>query len=150
MDRLISKIESNVVCGFPATGKSYYCNSEPTYHYVGFAVDSDSSKFDKSDFPRNYIEHIKSCIGENKYVFVSTHKEVRESLVKEGINFTLVYPNASLRMEYLKRYIERGNNEQFIDFIWSNWYELIDDLSKQKGCKHLVLNSGQYISDLNI
>lgn len=50
-----------LVAGFPGTGKSYYCYNGDWSHYMPskFATDSDSSKFDKSNFPQNYINHIK-------------------------------------------------------------------------------------------
>ena len=48
-----------VVAGFPGTGKSSYCYRDVDYIPSGFAIDSDSSKFCKSNFPSNYIDHIK-------------------------------------------------------------------------------------------
>ena len=48
-----------LVAGFPGTGKSSYCYRYADYMPQGFATDSDSSKFDKDNFPQNYIEHIR-------------------------------------------------------------------------------------------
>ena len=53
-----------LVAGFPGTGKSSYCYRDADYMPQGFATDSDSSKFDKANFPQNYIEHIKEKISE--------------------------------------------------------------------------------------
>jgi hypothetical protein len=63
-------------------------STESGYMPQGFATDSDSSKFDKANFPDNYIEHIKQKISEGyARIFISSHKEVREALVKNGLEF---------------------------------------------------------------
>ncbi|MCH7928756.1 MAG: hypothetical protein IID03_12385, partial [Candidatus Dadabacteria bacterium] len=92
-----------VISAFPATGKSYFKNR------VGKNVlDSDSSKFSwlkkgvrHPDFPDNYIQHIKDNLGKVDIILVSSHKIVREALVKNGIQFVLMYPNRKLKYEYV-------------------------------------------------
>jgi hypothetical protein len=111
-----------LVAGFPGTGKSSYCYRDADYMPQGFATDSDSSKFDKANFPQNYIEHIKEKISEGyARIFISSHKEVRDALVENGLEFTLVYPKKELKEEYLKRYKERGSPDGFINLISNNW-----------------------------
>ena len=101
-----------IVSGFPGIGKSYF------YRNTSLRVlDSDSSKFDKKDFPRNYIEHIKNNIGKVDIILVSSHKEVRDALVKESIPFTLVYPERLCESGYIDRYIQRGSPKAFIDLF---------------------------------
>ena len=140
-------IKTIVVSGFPGVGKSYYVNYGEGNDYMpqGFAIDSDSSTFNKSNFPKNYIEHIKKNIGKVKIIFVSSHKEVRDALVKNNIDFTLAYPNIDLKNEYIKRYKKRGSDDGFINFISDNWDEFISDLRYQKGCKHLVLKEKEFL-----
>lgn len=145
------KIETKIVSAFPGTGKTYYCNvdiSQYDHTPYGYCIDSDSSKFDKENFPANYIEHIKLNIGRHAIIFVSSHKQVRDALVAEGLPFTLVYPDITLRSQYIDRYRQRGSSEQFIDLIDRNWEEWIRDLEKQTGCEHAVLMSDQYISNI--
>lgn len=142
--------EQLIISGFPGTGKSYYIARGEGSDYMpqGFASDSDSSKFDKSDFPNNYIKHIKELIVKGTArIFVSCHKEVRESLVKEGIYFILVYPKRELKQEYIERYRNRGSSESFINLISDNWDSWITELENQKGCNHLVLESNQFMYD---
>lgn len=137
------KNKTKLVSAFPGTGKShFYKNSDLK------VLDSDSSTFDKSDFPQNYIDHIKSNIGKADIILISSHKDVRDALVENNMKFTLVYPQKSLKEEYLKRYKERGNDEKFIKLLESNWDSWIDELSNQKGCEHLVLKTNEYISNV--
>jgi len=145
------KIGQEVISAFPGTGKSEYIRLGEGSGYMpqGFACDSDSSKFDKSEFPKNYIEHIKRRINDGyARIFISSHKEVREALVSNEIEFTLVYPEIGLKDEYLKRYKERGSPQSFIDLISEKWDSWINELSNQKGCKHKVLKSNEFLSNV--
>jgi hypothetical protein len=141
-------IETILVSAFPGTGKSHYCNVDVDHMPGNWAIDSDSSKFDKRNFPANYIEHIKSNIGKVKIIFISSHKDVRDALVTNALPFTLVYPNAELKDEYLERYKQRGSSQAFIDLISKNWDAWLEELRNQKGCKHIELQSCQFISNL--
>lgn len=156
-DKIIKEVQTGnsakhlLVAGFPGTGKSYYCYNGDWSHYMPskFATDSDSSKFDKSNFPKNYINHIKEKISEGyARIFISSHKEVREALVKNGLEFTLVYPKKELKEEYLKRYKVRGSTDGFIKLISENWDLWLDELKEQKGCRHIELESGQFIANV--
>ena len=141
---------TTVISGFPGVGKSYYVNHGEGSDYMpqGFALDSDSSRFDKENFPQNYIKHIKENIGKVKIIFVSSHKEVRKALVAEKIDFTLCYPNKGLKAQYLKRYVDRGSPIQFIELVLNNWENWLDDCFEQKGCRHVVMNDGEYLYNL--
>lgn len=136
------KYNTVVVSGFPGTGKSYFTDK---YDSV---KDSDSSKFDKEEFPQNYIDHIKGEMGKHKIIFISSHKEVRDALVKNDIPFTLVYPERSLKWEYLSRYKNRGSTDTFIQLVLDNWYHWMDELNSQEGCKHIVLDYDEFMLDI--
>lgn len=140
-----------LVAAFPGTGKSHYVNYGEGSGYMpqGFATDSDSSKFDKSKFPANYIQHIKDKIKEGyARIFISSHKEVRDALVANGLKFTLIYPKENLKQEYLQRYKERGDIQAFIDLIDKNWSNWLFELHRQTGCTHIELESGQFVSNV--
>ncbi len=140
-----TKVMDTILCSaFPATGKTFFYDTS-----LKKVLDSDSSKFDKSKFPDNYIQHIKNNIGKVDIILISSHKEVRDALVNEGMEFTLVYPNFELKYEYLNRLKERGSDKAFIKLISDNWYKWIFELYGQEGCRHIRLKSEQYITDVN-
>jgi len=138
-----NEIYTVLYAGFPGVGKSHLFKNTNLK-----VLDSDSSTFDKEFFPQNYIEHVKQNIGKVDIILISSHEVVREALVKESIRFNLVYPYANLKNEYLERYKERGSPDGFMKLINKNWNDWILQLRKQNNCKHLVLGSGQYLSDV--
>lgn len=142
-----------VISAFPGCGKTHF------YKKFGRAfniLDSDSSEFSwvkdseghntkvrNPEFPQNYITHIKDNLNTAEVIFVSSHKEVREALVKAKIHFVLVYPDISLKDEWIKRFVRRGSNGDFIGFIYSKWDEFIEDLEHEE--ISLVNNTYEYV-----
>lgn len=124
-------------------------NGEQVFTAEGFLVgdkilDSDSSLFswiydeagnktDKRnpDFPNNYIQHIKDHLHTEDIIFVSSHKIVREALEKEGIKYTLIYPEKNMKDEWMRRFKERGNDEKFIKFQDEHWDEFISEMENE-------------------
>jgi hypothetical protein len=139
-----SSVKTIIISAFPGCGKSHLFRNKGDKQIL----DSDSSKFDKSKFPQNYIDHIKSNIGLADMILVSSHKEVRDALVDNGIEFTLVYPNKDIKDEYIQRYIDRENEEKFVELLKKNWNIWIPELEQQNGCEKIELSSGQYLSDV--
>ena len=138
------KKETTLISAFPGVGKTYLKDNFKNLEII----DSDSSTFDKENFPQNYIQHIKDHIGKVDIILISSHEVVRKALVEEGLPFILVYPDSELKNEYIQRYKERGNNENFIKILDDNWDTWMNQMKNQKGCAHIILYSGQYRSNL--
>lgn len=131
---------------FPGTGKTTMFNKFADSEKI--ILDSDSSKFSKDQFPQNYLQHIKDNIGKVDIICISSHKEVREDLVANGLPFTLIYPDKSLKDEYVARYKDRGNSSQFIELVENNWDLWIEECEDQKGCEHIILPSMIFVGDV--
>lgn len=136
---------TKVISGFPGVGKSTVFNNREDYRYP--ILDSDSSTFDKSEFPLNYLAHILQETNKGNVILCSSHDTVRQALFDNAVPFHLVYPHRSLKMEYLSRYTERGSPEAFVSLMYSKWDEFIDGCESQKGCTKSILLSGQFLSD---
>ena len=134
-----------IISAFPACGKSYMFNN---YNDKPFTMlDSDSSNFSwikdsegnntkerNPEFPENYIKHIKDNIGKVDVIFVSSHDIVRKALNDNKINFFMVYPDKSMKQEWIRRFRERENNEIFIKFIYDSWDNFIDEIENEEKC----------------
>lgn len=145
--------KTKIISAFPGTGKTWLYENQDKIHLS--ILDSDSSKFSWSspgirhaDFPNNYIDHIKENIGKYDIILVSSHEVVRNALKENNINYTLVHPTMTCRETYLQRYKDRGDDQRFIDFIYSSWVRFIAEMSKEKFPTVVQLNPGSYL--LNI
>lgn len=139
-------INGRVIAGFPGVGKSYMFKTDPDRY-----ADSDSSTFDKSDFPANYIRHIVKLLADtDKTIFVSTHAEVREALVEAGIPYVLVYPELGLQDEYLQRYSERGSPEPFLNLMRNKWDDFVTGCQHTDNpmVQHIELQAGERLADV--
>jgi hypothetical protein len=137
-------MKTKIISAFPGTGKSVYHSK-----HKKTTLDSDSSNFSwiideignkirNPEFPKNYIDHIKENISKYEFIFVSSHKEVRDALFENCIFFYLVYPDNRRKDEFIERYKNRGNDEKFIELVSNKW----DDWMKEiwflpDGCKHI-------------
>lgn len=144
-----------IISGFPGVGKSYFTEKAKTSVLKNcFEVyDSDSSKFPKENFPKNYVDYLENFYKTPdkeeliKIHFISTHKEVLDELEKRNIGYIIVYPDISLKEEYLNRYKTRGNNDSFIKLLSDNWEMWIKSLEERKADKH-KLNSGEVMTNI--
>ena len=144
---------TKIISGFPGIGKSFLSTEYKNLDII----DSDSSLFSwtitdgtkvrNPDFPNNYLNHIVSNIGKVDVIMVSSHKDVRNILNQNEIKAYLVYPDRSLKDEYVERYKLRNSDEKFIEFISNNWDNFMDELDAENMIK-IVLTSGQYLSDV--
>lgn len=135
-------MRTKIISAFPATGKSFYHQK-----HKETTLDSDSSNFSwtinedgnrvrNPEFPKNYVNHIKDNIGKYEFIFVSTHKEVREALLDECIFFYLVYPDIARKEEFIERFRKRGNDEAFVEYVSNNWNKWINEIRfLPDGCK---------------
>jgi hypothetical protein len=158
-----------IAAGFPGVGKSEYKKREDAKGDKR-VFDADSSAWswkidDKTgqverdpatgkkirhpDFPHNYVKHLSRLVeGDADVVLTSTHKEVLDALVKEGLDVTLVYPEDGLISEYDDRYKGRNTPEALRKLINENWSAFLSDLKGRTDCDHVVLKSGQFLGEV--
>lgn len=156
---------TKVISAYPCCGKTYakeYAKELfQEYDYIPTFADSDSSKFSwiehedgtkerNPDFPNNYIEHIRNNMGKVDYIFVSSHKVVREALAKNNIKFTIVVPEKNLLTDWMIRMYDRGNTSEFIDTQINNWDKWLTEIDEEKNTysKIIKLKRHEYLSDV--
>lgn len=155
-----------VISAFPACGKTYACGLLTKEGYK--VLDSDNSKFSwlpyqktelsltksngikevkvytprNPEFPRNYIDYIKENIGKVDYIFVSSHKEVRDALLRNKIPFKLVYPYRPLKAEWIGRCYLRDGDTELCDKLAENWDKWLDEIENIDSnlCEHYELD----------
>lgn len=110
-----------IICGFPGTGKS-------TMAKFSRWVDLESTPFSRRGQWLLYAEVAKHMSDNGYTVMVSTHKEMLDALEQIETPYTVVVPNVNDFNAYISRYKQRGNTEEFIQKISSNWNNWITEI----------------------
>lgn len=139
-------IRTRIISAFPGTGKSSYHKKYPETTLVSDSslfswVETSEGKIRNLEWPKNYIRHIQDSIGKYNFIFVSTHKEVREALLDSCIFFYLLYPNKTDKDSYLYRFKKRGSSNEFIELLDKSWDQWIKELSFcEYGCSNIRMS----------
>lgn len=137
-------IYNTILCAaFCGTGKSYLCNK-----FSNDYKELECWEYRQGNFPHNYVKDVINTMGKTKYLFVSTDPVILKELNKHNFEIKLYYPQIELRNEYLDRFIDRVSPQDFIGAIMINWYKWLNELKEQNYCKHIVLKSKQYLTDV--
>lgn len=133
-----------IISGFPGIGKTIFEKNFKNHYDI---MDLDSSNFNKRYFPDNYVKHIKEFYQTKKYDFllISSHKEVRKQLTFHKIPYINVYPNPSLKNNYIQSFRRRGDNQIFIQKMRENWHEWLSSMVREEN-KSIQLDKGVFLS----
>lgn len=150
-----------VISAFPGIGKTTLVQTNKNYidlessDYKWVDIDrtlsieerKGTAKTINPDFPENYIKKITELTDMGFNVLISSHKEVREALQAQSIEYTIVLPSLDMKEEMINRYLSRGNQESFVNLLKANYEKFIEDLSMDPNDK-IVLKHGEYLSDI--
>ena len=135
--------ETTIICGFPGVGKS---------SIEGISIkDLDSKNYIGINRWSNYKEAIEKFVGRIEYLLLSSHKQTRDILKQLNLKYYVVYPDKSLKSEYMRRYKQRGSTREFIKWMDSYFYELIDSIESETdpNCIKIKLSSAnQFLKDV--
>lgn len=144
MENQVQEKKTYIVSAFPGCGKTTACvKLKDTYK----VLDLESSFFDKSEFPQNYIRKIKDNIGKTDIIFISTHEKVRKALQEENIAYDLYYPNIDRRDEMINLYERRGDEGTFIDLMTIHFDHFLSSVENDSYAKNKIClqNEGDFI-----
>ena len=132
-------------CGYAGIGKSYLAHN---YRQV---IDLESTPFEK-----DWDRYAKCAIHYHKQgylVLVSCHREIRERICdsRQGVSFgdrLTIVPNLEDKIEYLKRYLDRGNTDDFIKIQMDNWDKWLNEEENRIINEHwIVMEKGETLYD---
>jgi len=155
-DKGENTMKTIIIAGFPGVGKSVLFKeygkdkvADSDSSQFSWLIDEDGNKVRHPDFPNNYIEHIKSLIGNIQYVCVSTHDTVIKALQENNIEFFLIQPTNDCKSIYLDNYKARGNDDGFIAMIDKNWDNFLSQLDNcgVDASHRFLLDKNIYLKD---
>ena len=155
-----------IIAGFAGIGKTTFCTNNSVaidFECMPFKYRfDDNTPYEKESVKANpdldfnpmwqyeYANKIEELCVENKYKYIAIPTDFLTLylLTDKGLNYNIVYPKRSLKDEYKKRYIARGNTEHFLDIFVNGWDNFINSLEKFKTGNHIVLNKNEFLSDV--
>ena len=118
--------------------------------------DSDSSTFDKAQFPDNYLSAISQVANYHpkSIQLVSTHNTVLAGLDSLRLPHVVVRPAMDLKDQYIQRYKDRGSPAPFCELMDTMWDRFIKDLMNHSMSSQYVLEivllGGEFLSSQRV
>ena len=147
-----------IIAGFAGIGKTYLANkyknvidlesSKFVYDYSNMSqIDYEKLKGTKNrtlnkEFPQNYIDAIRSSIEKFDVILIWLKLEMLPLYEENSIDYIICYPSEEAFKEYKIRYIQRGNNEAWINHVTEAHTKYINALRENKHPK-IVLEKGE-------
>jgi hypothetical protein len=152
-----------VVAAYSGVGKTYFAKLHPKkaidmvcmpYKYIldPEATYDESSKANpnlemRPDWPYNYVKAILEQPS-NKIILIPSDVRVLYLLEKVKKPYFLCYPKRKAKKTYKKRYIKRGNSQDFLSIFIDRWDEFMDGLREDKYGTRIILRPKQYLIDV--
>jgi hypothetical protein len=154
-----------IIAAFDGVGKTYFCNHVEDakdfdcmpYKYLLPETDSDSLEGEKAKanfdlemnpkYPENYIHAILENKDSCEYLVIPSDYRVLAGLAFQNVPYILCFPTNSAKEEYLKRFRQRGNTEDFIDIFIGGWDDFMVALRKDRYGVKVILDKNEYLLD---
>jgi hypothetical protein len=132
-----------IIAAFCGTGKTHICQK-----FDGKLIEFECWRYsNRPGFPHNIVKHIISKCGAVDGIFISTNPMVLNALPNK-MDVTLIYPDLSLKGEYISRFVDRGSSDDFISMLSKHWKPWIIEAMAQPIKCHIVLKSGKYVESV--
>jgi hypothetical protein len=123
------------------------------YYLPEICEDAETNKADphlimQVEWPFNYVEAIKENLNDTKTLLIPPVWPVLHIFRTENIPYTLCYPRRDAKEAYRKRYMDRGNSEEFFSIFIDGWDGFMDSFEQDKYGKHIVLEAHEYLGDV--
>ena len=84
----------------------------------------------------------------DKHILIPTDLFVLALLREKNIPYILCYPQRNAKDIYHRRFLSRGNPEQFIDIFIGNWDKYISAFERDTFGRHVILKPNEFLSDV--
>ena len=155
-----------IIAAFAGVGKTYFCDNIQNaidfvcmpYKYFLPETKKDTAEDEqlKADFslemnpmyPHNYIKAIMDNINKYKYLVIPSDVRVLKALENNNVSYILCYPTIDAKDEYEKRYLKRGNTEDFIEIFIGRWDYFMKSLRADNYGIHIEMNKQEHLFDV--
>lgn len=145
---------SMIICGFEGIGKTEFCKTT-NLRVLDLETDSfawikdNNHKKRNPNFPGNYIECLKACMGKYNIILLPSYESIRQELKNNEIHYLMIYPPTELKKDYIMRYRQRGDSEKFINFMIDNWDRFMESIQNDDyAAKFKLCGGDSYLYNL--
>lgn len=96
-------------------------------------------------WPLNYVKEIIKKTSEYDIVLISQEHEMLNCLKENGINYIVCFPMKQCKDEYIKRYINREDDADFLSLVNVNYDVWIDELMNEEN--KIIIGPQEFLSD---
>ena len=97
-------------------------------------------------WPDNYIAELKKQLQTHDIVLVQGKPATLEILDRASISYVICYPEKSSLNLYAKRFVKRGNNQDYVNKVLGEYDSSFEQWSKNPSPK-MVLMAGETLED---
>lgn len=131
---LQAETKSIIVLGFPAVGKTHFTKKFESEFSISDA-DVPLNSRDKN-FNRKYVSFIKKmCRSDINYIFTSVDGDLIDRIKSDDffkdVPKYIIYPSRELKADYIERFRDRGNNQEYVSYMSDNWDAIIDKIESE-------------------
>ena len=140
---------------FPGIGAKYFEKNNLKKAIIGYANPLSDAGYTYCNYPDGWISRIKEMIYYNNvdYIYAPIHTSLREAIKEDkeldDVEKWIIYPDKSLKLEYIERYRERGDDQAYVTHMAEIWDEAIESIENEDKSKFNLykLKSGETMSD---
>lgn len=140
---------------FPGIGAKYFEKNNLKKVIIGYANLPSDAGYTYCNYPDCWIGRIKKMLYYNNvdYIYAPIHTSLREAIKKDkeldDVEKWIIYPDRSLKLEYIERYRERGDDQAYVTHMAEIWDEAIESIENEDKNKFNLykLRSGETMSD---
>lgn len=95
-----------------------------------------------------YVDCAMALTYDYEIVCIKSSDKCMHLLNQLGQKYYLVYPNRIAKRDFMERAIKNHYPREFITEFFSNWERYIEEIEDEDCPNKIVLQSGEYLSDI--
>jgi hypothetical protein len=140
---------------FPGIGAKYFEKNNLKKVIIGYANPPSDAGYTYCNYSDCWISRIKEMLYYNNvdYIYAPIHTSLREAIKEDkeldDVEKWIIYPDRTLKLEYIERYRERGDDQAYVTHMAEIWDEAIESIENEDKSKFNLykLRSSETMSD---
>lgn len=135
-----------IISCYAGVGKNYAIEYLRNEGYRVNSIEKYSDFYKKYPTPEKYVEEINRLAEASDVLFIPYFLNMETRYLRGKVKYYTIYPNMSLKTEYIKRFRSLNFTEEQISYLSDNWIEMIKDCKKSGN--PIELSRDKYVLDI--